>query len=220
MDLSENQAKQTSTFLIDTESIEAAGFDFALLGHQHTVCLWPEEAPRFIYPGSPELLTLEQSGEANYVALLTIDEETCTPELIPVGQWRYLSLEVDLTGCDSTEAAVKRTQQSLQATENSNEERSICYVTFSGKPNFDLDIEALYDRVETKAYIHYKTDLSMTYDLKQLVQEPTTRGLLVRNFQSRLENSSSEQERRFALTALDLALRSLEGRKIQFNEIK
>jgi hypothetical protein len=129
-------------------------------------------------------------------------------------------LEVDLTGCDSTEAVAKRTQQSLQATENSNEERSIYYVTFIGKPDFDLDIEALYDRVESKAYIHYKTDLSLTYDLKQLVQEPTTRGLLVRNFESRLENASTEQERRFALTALDLALRSLDGRKVQFNEIK
>lgn len=220
IDLAEEQAKQTSTFLIDLASIEAAGFDFALLGHQHTARLWPEEAPRCIYPGSPEPLTLEQSGEANYVALLTIEAGVCTPELIPVGQWRYLSLEVDLTGCDSTEAVTNRTQESLQATENSNEERSIYYVTFTGKPNFDLDIEALYDRVESKAYIHYRTDLSMTYDLKQLIQEPTTRGLLVRNFQSRLENATSEQERRFALTALDLALRSLDGRKVQFNEIK
>jgi len=220
MDLAQDQTKQTSTFLIDVATIEAAGFDFALLGHQHRARLWPKKRPRCIYSGSPEPLMPDQSSEAHHVALLTIEDGVCTPELIPVSQWRYLSFEVDLTGCDSTEAVVSRTQQSLQAVENSNDERSICYVTFTGKPNFDLDIGDLYDRVETKAYIHYKTDLSITYDLKLLTQEPTTRGLLVRNFQDRLENANSEQERRFTLTALDLALRALDGRKVQFNEIK
>jgi hypothetical protein len=152
---------------------------------------------------------------------LTIDASrgACHPDLIPVSQWRYLSFEVDLTGCNSTKAAVKHIRQSLRAIENGNDERSICYVTLTGQPNFDLDVAELYDQVKTKAYIHYETGLTLAYDLEHLAQEQTTRGLLVQNFQSRLKETDNEQERHLVLNALNLALQALDGKKVQFNEI-
>lgn len=216
VDVAQLQSGQPTTFVVDAATVHAAGFDFALLGHQHTGRLWPEETPCCVYPGSPEPLVLEESSGTHQVVVLTIEEGACKPELIPISQWRYLSLEVDLTGCKSIKAAAKRIRQSIGAIEDGNNERSICYVGLTGQPNFDLDVEALYDQVKTKAYVHYETRLPLAYDLEQLAQEPTSRGLLVQNFQTRLEKASSDQERRLVLNALNLALQALDGKKVQY----
>ena len=93
-------------FSVDAVAMRAAGFDFALLGHQHKERLWPEDAPCCVYPGSPEPLAPEEADGAHQVVLLTIQDGACTSELITVSQWRYLSLRVDLTGVFVTSRAV------------------------------------------------------------------------------------------------------------------
>ena len=107
----------------------------------------------------------------------------------------------------------------MKRIEENHHERSICYVRLIGQSDFELDVKALYDQVKTKGYVYYQPQLSLSYDLKQLAQEPTTRGVLVRNFQTRLANATDDQERRIILNALNLALQALDGKKVRFNEI-
>ncbi len=206
-------------FSVDAATVRAAGFDFALLGHQHNGRVWPEDAPCCVYPGSPEPLAPGEADSAHQVVLLTIQDGVCTPELIPISQWRYLSLRVALTDCSSIDEAVTCIEQSLQMVQGSDDERVVCHVTLTGLPNFDLDIKALAGRVETKAHVRYETRLSLAYDLEQLAQEQTVRGLLVRRFQARLENASSDQERHKVLNALNYALQVLDGKQVRPNEI-
>jgi len=201
-------------FSVDAVAMRAAGFDFALLGHQHKERLWPEDAPCCVYPGSPEPLAPEEADGAHQVVLLTIQDGACTSELITVSQWRYLSLRVDLTGCESTDEAVTRIEQSLRTVPSGDDERSVCRVTLTGRPDFALDVEALAGQVKTKAHVRYQTRLSLAYDLEQLAQEQTVRGLLVRRFQARLESAGSDRERQTALDALNYALRALDGKQV------
>jgi exonuclease SbcD len=105
----------TALFSVDAAAVHAAGFDFALLGHQHSGRLWPEDAPCCVYPGSPEPLAPQEADDAHQIVLLRIQDRACTPEVIPVSQWRYLSLRVDLTDCSSTDKATTRVEQSLQS---------------------------------------------------------------------------------------------------------
>jgi len=213
---------------VDVATVRAAGFDFALLGHQHNGCVWPEDAPCCVYPGSPEPLAPEEADGAHQVVLLTIQEETgfsrknpvsVRTELIPISQWRYLSLCADVTDCSSIDEAVTCIEQSLQMVQGSDDERVVCHVTLTGLPDFDLDVEALARQVKTKAHIRYEIRLSLAYDLEQLAQEQTVRGLLVRRFQARLETVGSAQERHKVLNALNYALQVLDGKQVRPNEI-
>lgn len=206
-------------FSVDAAAMRAAGFDFALLGHCHNGRAWPEDTPCCIYPGSPEPLAPGEAAGAHQVILLTIQDENCTPELIPISQWCYLSLRVDLTGCGATDEAVMRVEQSLQTVPGGDDERSVCHVTLTSLPDFDLDVEALRAQVKTKAHVRYQTRLSLAYDLEQLTREQTVRGLLVRRFQARLENTDNDQERHLALNALNFALQALDGKQVRPNEI-
>jgi len=212
-------SEDKAVFSMNTAAARAAGFDFALLGHQHNGCLWTEDTPYCVYPGSPEPLAPGEADGTHQVVLLTIQDGVCTPEMMPISQWRYHSLRVDLTDCGSTGEAAKHVEQSLQSIQGSNDERVVCHVTLTGLPSSALDVEELAGQVKTKAHVRYETRLSLAYDLEQLAQEQTVRGLLVQRFQTRLENANSDQDRHNLLNALNYALQVLDGKQVHSNEI-
>jgi len=207
-------------FSVDADAVRAAGFDFALLGHCHDGRLWPKDQPYCAYPGSAEPLAPDEASGAHQVVLLTIRDGVCTPETIPISQWRYFPLRLDLTDCGSTAEAAKWLEQLVQANSTGDEERTVCQVTLTGLPGFSLDIEALAKQIETKAYLHYEPQLAFPYNLEQLAQEQTVRGMLVRRLQARIEGASSLRERAKAESALLCALRALDGKQVGFDEIR
>jgi exonuclease SbcD len=206
-------------FSVDAATVRAAGFDFALLGHQHQGRLWPKDSPRCVYPGSPEPLAPEEADGAHQVVLLNVQDTICTPKLIPICQWHYHSLKVDLTKCTSLDEASEHIVQTLHTIRGGDNERSICTVKLTGVADFPLNVEALAEQAETKSHVRYETLLSLAYDLEQLAREQTVRGLLVRRFQVYLAAATDEKERRKLLSALNFALQALDGKQVRPYEI-
>ncbi|MBN2006294.1 MAG: metallophosphoesterase [Anaerolineae bacterium] len=206
-------------FTLTASAVQNAGFDFALLGHQHRGQIWPEATPCCVYPGSPEPLAPDEGDGAHQVVLLTIENDICTPELIPINQWRYQALNVDLSACDSVEQAAKRVQRAQQTLPGGDDEHLICTITLTGTLDFPLDLSTLAAQVETKSITHFTPHFSMAYNLKHLAQEQTVRGMLVRRFQKRLANAPHDKERKALLTALNLALQALDGKQVQLYEV-
>lgn len=207
-------------YQVDRNAVRSAGFDFALLGHRHTSRLWPEDSPCCVYPGSPEPLAPEEASGSHQTVLLNIEDGVCRPEAISVSQWRYLSLDVDLTECESTEEAADHVEQSLETICGGGDERVLCRVTLTGLPKFSLDLGTLAGHVETKAGLQFETQLTFPHNLDQLAQEQTVRGTLVRRFQARLGDSKSLGERTLAESALLCALQALDGRQVGFDEVR
>lgn len=201
-------------FVVDASSVHNAGFDFTLLGHRHTARVWPDEAPRCVYPGSPEPLCWDESGGGHNVVLLTVDEGQIRFEQIPVSQWRYWTTEVDLTDSCGPDDAIQRIRRALSTAPGGPDERLICRVILTGLPDFDLDCVALTNGLETKAHVQLKTRLALRHDFDQLAVEQTVRGLLVRRFQTRLAEVRDPGDRQAILKALALALDALDGRQV------
>lgn len=206
-------------FVVDVSSVHNAGFDFALLGHRHTARVWPDEAPRCVYPGSPEPLCWDESEGGHNVVLLTIDGGQIHFEQIPISQWRYWATEVDLTDCGGPDAATQRIRHALSAAPGGPDEWAICKVILTGLPGFDLDCAAIAIELETKAHVEIKARLTFRYDLDQLAAEQTVRGLLVRRFQTRFAETRDPGDRQATLKALALALDALDGRQVRPYEI-
>lgn len=206
-------------FVVDASSVHNAGFDFALLGHRHTAWVWPDEAPRCVYPGSPEPLCWNESGGGHNIVLLTVDRDQIRLEQIPVSQWRYWTAEVDLTDCYGPDEATQRIHHALSAAPGGPDERLICRVMLTGSPGFDLGLTALANVLEEKAHIQLRTRMALGRDLDQLATEQTVRGLLVRRFQVRLNEAHTPGERQATLKALALALDALDGRQVRPYEV-
>lgn len=207
-------------FSVDQDSIRAAGFDLALLGHQHNGRVWPTDAPLCVYPGSPEPLAASEANDAHSVVLLRIEDGVCAPELMPISLWRHISTEVSLTGCASTDEAARRVAEALRVDPDGDNERTVCDVSLTGVPPADFDVEELAERVDMRSHLRFTARLSPASNLKRLAQERTVRGLVVRRFQARLDAADSDDERRLALSALNCVLQALAGQEVVFNEVE
>lgn len=206
-------------FTVDAAAVRAAGFDLALLGHQHGGRRSPEDAPVCIYPGSPEPLGLAEDAGGHHVALVTLHAGACAVDLLPVNRWRALALTVDLTACADVAEIAARVCAALRAAQADADARTLCTVTLTGAPDCAPDLAALREQVDVQARVRYEVQFTSPYDLERLAQEQTVRGLLVRRFQARLDRITNADERRRALTALTLALQALEGKQVQPYEI-
>jgi exonuclease SbcD len=210
---------EPGVFLVDATAVQKAGFSFALLGHCHSARMWPEDAPCCAYPGSPEPLGRDEAQGTHEVVLLSIGERGCQTERFPIGQWRYTHLQVDLTSCQSVSEATLRVRQGIEAKPGDNAESVTFDVSLTGRLEFDLSLAELAAQIETRAAVQYELGLSIPYDLDRLAQEETVRGLLARRFQKRLAGAISSEDRLLSQDALFSALRALERKQVNPDEI-
>lgn len=210
---------EQGTYLVDPPAVRDAGFAFALLGHHHEARLWPVNAPNLAYPGSPEPLSSREAQSAHEVLLLAVDGGACKVERIPISHWRYVSLQVDLTSSPSVSDAPLRVRRAVEAAVGEDAEHVHCNVTLTGRPDCDLSVTELAGQIESRVPIQYEAQFSFPYDLDRLGQEETVRGLLVRRLQERLRAARSAEDHHLAQAALLVALRALDGRQVNIDEV-
>jgi DNA repair protein SbcD/Mre11 len=186
------------------DEIAGTGAAFALLGHYHGARL----QERFAYPGSLEALDFSEAGQ-HFALRLELANGLARPELIPVGQVRYETKDLDVTGMTSSEE--------LRAGIAAHDDReAIVRIVLGGQlqPEVQLDIAALYNAcVERFRFLDLVDRTEPAYSLESLAQESTTKGAFVRLMQSRIERSTG-LERETADLALRLGLQAFERREV------
>jgi len=78
--------------------VRHAGFDLCLAGHIHGGSV---QNSLVVYPGSPEPLNWKETGR-HAVALVTVETGTPDVELVDVATRRYVELDIDCDGADSS----------------------------------------------------------------------------------------------------------------------
>jgi exonuclease SbcD len=189
--------------------IEVTGADFALLGHYHSARLSPQEAPRFVYPGTPEPLDFAEEG-AHYIARLNIDASNVAGELIHFGQVRYETHPIDVTVMESSDEI--RTQIAARG-----DSSLIARIVLQGDlhPDVDLSTKALYNTcAERFSYLDIVDRTHPAYRIDEIAEESTTKGAFVRLMRSRIEDMEG-QEREVAEQALLYGLQAFDRREVQ-----
>jgi DNA repair exonuclease SbcCD nuclease subunit len=189
------------------EDIDDSGADFALLGHYHGPRICPEGAPRFGYPGTPEALDFSEEG-AHSLLHLEISEAGARAELIPFGQVSYRTIRLDVGGIT--------TSDQLRAAIAELPGGGMMRVMLSGQlpAEVDLDTSALYNScAELFDFLEIVDRTEPAYDLDQLSEESTTKGVFVRLMRARIERLSGD-ERETAEQALTLGLRAFDRKEL------
>jgi len=202
-------------YRVDARSLRSAGIDLALLGHLHRGQAEHSDGS-YVYPGSPEPLCEQEADGEHLVVLVQVEDGACTTRALPVSQWRFRALQVDLSSSSSIEEAAALVRVALREA-GAVDERTSCRVALVGVRRFELDLEALAAMVESPAYVRFDAKQSISYSVEQLAYEATLRGQLVRRFRERLASAPSNEHARL-LTALGLGLRALEGKQVRPNE--
>lgn len=182
------------------QEIEAAGIDFALLGHYHA----PRNEKRFTYPGNPEPLTFGETGQRGVVIVTIGNDGLQAIDRRSVAISDVYDLRVDVTGCSSKQEVRDRVVAALEG------RGGYARLTLMGElaPDVDLhglDLEDLPHSLESAPIVRLAS-VTVAYDLARISREPTVRGQFVRDVQS---STLAPQERQRVIVA---GLRALDGR--------
>jgi hypothetical protein len=189
------------------DDIVDSGADFALLGHYHGPRIYSEGVPRFGYPGTPEALDFSEEG-AHSLLRLEVLEAGARAELIPFGQVSYRTVRLDVGGITTSD----QLRSAIAALPGGGMMR----VVLAGQlqVEVELDTPALYNAcAELFDFLEIVDRTEPAYDLDQLSEESTTKGVFVRLMRSRIERLTGD-ERRTAEEALMLGLRAFDRKEL------
>lgn len=208
--------KNTDVYSFSPAQAQAAGFKFSILGHEHI----GHSGPGYVYPGSPDFLSAEETKGDHGVALLEISTDKIALDRISLGGWNYRELSLNFTGIESQEELSRQVEKLVASSMHSDSQNVIFTLRLTGIPKFQLDLPALTSQWAPIYHIRFVPQLQSGYDLEALAQEPTVRGLLVQRFQKKLAEAKGAEEQRSMRTALNLALQSLDGKIPSLAEIE
>lgn len=180
--------------------IEGSGLDHAFLGHYHN----PREAESFTYPGNPAPLAFGETGERGAVVVEVSGSGAITRTKHRVTGQRILGLEVDVTGCASSQEVRDRAAAVLRGSSG------VARLTLEGELGVEVDVRPgdLADVAPHMEAVIVRTGaLSVGYDFVSIAGEPTVRGQFVRDV---VAAQLPEDERRRVLVC---GLRALDGRE-------
>ena len=196
------------------EDLKESGFSLALLGHFHSLSLFPASShPLYCYPGSPEPLGFdEENGDKHCILLVEIQNGEISVQPISISSIDYKKVRIDVSDALSFEDI----KQKIKALESSHG-KSFVRVILEGflNPDVDLNIERLLKAChESFAFLDIEDRTSPAYDLEALKEEMTVRGAFVRKICSLKEQIKSEKERTLYDKALIYGLKALEGKEL------
>lgn len=184
----------------ESDQIAAAGFDHAVVGHSHK----PADRPTWTRLGSLERLKFNEAyGSA---VLLEVENGRVTPRRLDPRPPALHTLSVDLTEVENTAQARDRVHDALSGLAGAARIRLI------GEPD---DLHPHEDDFATGSFelpdgieqvLVDASGLTPPYDLEQIEQEPTVRGMFVQRVRG--DDLDPETERLVLLAGL----RALDGR--------
>jgi DNA repair exonuclease SbcCD nuclease subunit len=179
--------------------IAQAGFRFGLVGHFHT----PRVTARMVYPGNPEPLTFGELGERG-AAEVDFSSEPPVVKIHPVGTFTLSEVEVDVTGCQHSEAVVERAKEALPVGPNTG-----ARVRVVGELALGVRIgpSQLVERLrEGGRCVEVVFATRPEVDLEELSHSPDIRGEFVRGLMAR-----SDLDTELVQSALRAGLEALRG---------
>ena len=184
---------------IDQADIAASGLTYLALGHVHTCSGLQHTGETFwAYPGCPEGRGFDETGEKGVLAVTVESCRDVSARFVPLAARRYERAEVDVTGAESAQSALRAVLPSAPTGD-------CCRIFLKGQRVFDPpDLAALTALAEP--YYFHVTLRDCTRPFRNLwdrVAEDSLTGLTLRALREVEEPEERELAARFALAALE-----------------
>ncbi len=198
-------------WVFTAQDIEASGLNYLACGHWHSYFDIPTKRTRALYPGSPELIAIDQKDSGNIV-IVNIDQAGAVrTDKRKVGRRRYEKLSLDaemaFAGDNLKQELSKRADPDLiMDVEISG------MVDLEGKRDLDNLVEDLEDRF-FRLRIVDNSHIKLGAIDPSRYPENVTIGKFVRLMQERIA-SSEGPEKATAENALELGVALLSGKEV------
>ena len=199
---------------ISTAQLENSGLDYIALGHIHKFI------PNLIkgkacYCGAPVALGFDEPG-AHGVVIGTIGKEQLDIKFIPIDIREYLTLEVNVTGCQNAQVLVERVLENLTPRLEKSNYYKVLVTGMVGDELLDeLDfVKRMLDESIEGFRIAINFKFLPEYDYEKIATGNDLKSLFVKSFLFKIEQEYDDVEKQRLMKALYIGLCALEGRRI------
>ncbi|MCL5773794.1 MAG: metallophosphoesterase [Firmicutes bacterium] len=194
------------------DEVVQAGASIALTGHYHKMRCDLKNKPLLIYPGSPEPLGFDESGE-HFAVVVKVEkngESSAAP--VKTNIINFSTEEIDITGISSSADGA----QKIKDAAGKYGRTDIVRVILKGRidPEISIDTGTLSDNL--KGEILYLAVLDKTepaFDYGSIAEEINVRGVFVKKIFTEME-SAGEKRKEVLEQALKLGLEAFEKKEI------
>lgn len=203
---------------VSSELLDSYGFDYYAMGHFHTKIHGAGGRKRIYNAGSPEPLGFDEEG-SHGVLISDIDkpsysESNIHVEFKPIGQRRFINLEVSISGCRNDEEAAAMAIAKIEQAGSCND---LYRISFTGycQHGYRMDEMSIADFIKDKAlHIRIIDNTAQDYDFDVIAKEAGLRGLFTKKMIERAEKAMSEEEREIVMQALYYGLEAIDEGKV------
>jgi len=192
------------------DQLAASGMSYVALGHWHSFHEYCCGDVRAAYPGSPEIVALEQATRGQALVVDLDEDGSVSLSKVTTGALRYFEQELDLADFRSGEEIVQKLLDFADPD-------TILNVRLTGiaPAELVLDSDEMLDRVEGQFFrVRLADDSHPDWD----ETEPEPLGLVPQRFKQllkqRFEAAASDEERQAIEQARSLGLALLAGREV------
>ena len=126
-------------------------------------------------------------------------------EFIPLDEMEFKLCDVDVTELNSKEELIEKIN------ELNFENNKLIEIILIGKRNFEIDKYELYKLISNEKIIKIKNNTKINYNLNELSNETTLKGLFAKKMQEKLnEENLTEEDKEILEKAIEIGLEALE----------
>lgn len=172
---------------LNKNKIKSLGFDYVALGHIHKPDYEEEENQNIVYPGSTISMGFDELGKHGLISA-NLTKTKLEISFIPIDDKEFAELEIDIS-------SIKDIDELIQTINNLKlDENKFYKIILIGKRNFEIDILELEKFNNIENIIKIKNKTTINYDLKDLINNHTLKGIFAEELLKQLKEENYTQE--------------------------
>ena len=189
---------------ISSKLLKEKGFDYVALGHIHKLDYNSYENQRIVYPSSPIALGFDEIGEHGVIEG-DLEKEKIELKFIKIDDEEFVKKELNITEINSKEELIEKIN-SIEIKNNQYVE-----IVLLGSRNFEINIYDLLKYIFNNRIIKIKDNTKIAYDLKNIANENTLKGIFAKEMINKLNNENiSIEEKEIIERAIEIGFEALE----------
>lgn len=162
------------------------GFDYIALGHIHKTNY--QENKTMVYPGSTVSMGFDELGEHGIIKG-EISEKQLQIEFIKMDDKVFVEKQIDCTEINSQEELVENLNN-LELKQN-----EMYKIILTGQKNFNINTNGIIKLIQQENIIKIKDRTKKIYNLEELKNESSLKGLFVKNMIEKLEKKEIDNNK-------------------------
>lgn len=189
---------------LSRKMLKEKGFDYIALGHIHKLNYNQEKDQRVVYPGSIVSLGFDELGKHGMI-LGNLEKESINLEFIALDETEFKLQEIDVTEINFKEELIEKINE-LEIQDN-----NLIEIILIGKRNFELDKYEIYKLISNDKIIKIKDKTKINYNLEELSNESTLKGLFAKEMFRKLNDIEvSDEDKEIIEKAVEIGLDALD----------